>query len=119
MPSWSKRGLDHLWHGRLSAALAWLGEHRAAMRDAQALDDLVRYLEERAAYVPDYALRHGHGLLIASTSVEKMNDTTVAYRCKGKGMSWHDGVHALATLKAQQLNSGWQRVQGLVLDMAV
>ena len=48
-------------------------------------------------WIGDYESRHAAGLWIASTRVEKWNDTTVSERCKGRGMSWKEtGVLAMA-----------------------
>lgn len=106
---------DHLWHGRVQEAMAFLVSRRDTSRNRKALDDLVNYLQDRAEHIPDYATRRDHGLINASTRVEKLNDWTVSERCKGRGMSWHQGVHALATLQTDQRNAGWKRLQTLAL----
>ena len=52
----------------------------------------------------DYEGRHAAGLWIASTRVEKWNDTSVSERCKGRGMSWKEtGVLAMA------LHAAWAK----------
>jgi hypothetical protein len=58
--------LHHLWHGRLDEALKRLREACAQMKKAEALNELVGYLEERRRYLVDYAGRKEAGLWIAS-----------------------------------------------------
>jgi Uncharacterised protein family (UPF0236) len=110
--------LEHLWHGRLDEAIAFLQKHREEMKNTKALDDLTGYLQDRTEHIPDYAERREQGLINASTCVEKMNDWTVSHRCKGQGMSWHHGVHALATLNTDRLNAHWHHIQETVQAMA-
>ncbi len=64
----------------LRGALEWVKSPRAA-------EDLIAYLEERRAYLPDDQQRQRAGLWIASTRVEKFNDWAVSGRCKHRGMS--------------------------------
>ncbi len=81
---------------RLRGAWAWV-------RNPQAVEDLIAYLEKRRSYLPDYEQRQSAGLWIASTRVEKFNDWAVSERCKQRGMSWSaEGVLALAALEAAQ-----------------
>jgi hypothetical protein len=58
--------LHPLWHGRLDEALKRLREACAQMKKAEALNELVGYLEERRRYLVDYAGRKEAGLWIAS-----------------------------------------------------
>jgi hypothetical protein len=109
--------LDGLWKGKVEEAMALLREAVAWVRNPQALEDLIGYLEKRRAYIPDYEQRQRAGLWIASTRVEKYNDWAVSARCKHQGMSWSpQGVLALAVLEAARRNGEleeWRRVRAL------
>jgi hypothetical protein len=97
--------LHHLWHGRVDEALAVLRAAREEMKKAEALDELVGYVEARRPYLPDYAARREAGLWIASNRVEKFNDHAISARCKHQGMAWTpEGVEALARLQAAKRN---------------
>jgi hypothetical protein len=97
--------LHHLWHGEVDEALRLLREARGQMKKAEALDELVGYLEARRPYLADYAARKDAGLWIASTRVEKFNDQAISARCKHQGMAWTpEGVEALARLQAAKRN---------------
>ena len=104
---------DRLWEGKVDEAIALLREAMEWVRNAQALEDLIGYLEKRRAYLPDYGERQRAGLWIASTRVEKFNDWAVSARCKHQGMSWSpQGVLALAVLEAARRNgelADWRR----------
>jgi hypothetical protein len=52
--------------------------------------------------IPDYAARHEQGLWIASTRVEKWNDTAIAERCKHRGMSWTENGTLVIALHAEK-----------------
>jgi hypothetical protein len=70
-----------------------------------AVDQLVEYLQKRRPYLPQYRVRQEGGLWIASNRVEKLNDWTVAQRCKHRGMAWtREGVVALAVLESARRN---------------
>ena len=96
--------LEYLWHGRVTEAIAALQSRRGEMKNTKALDDLMSYLEQRRAYLPNYAERQAAGLWIASNRVEKFNDWAVSERCKHRGMAWAEGVHALAALETARRN---------------
>jgi hypothetical protein len=97
--------LHHLWHGRADEALALLRQAREQMKKAEALDELVGYLEARKPYLADYAARQQAGLWVASVCVEKFNDHAISGRCKHRGMAWtEEGVEALARLQAAKRN---------------
>jgi hypothetical protein len=108
-----KMPLDRLREGQVDEAIALLREATVWVRSPRALEDLIRYLEERRAYLPDYGGRRRAGLWIASTRVEKFNDWAVSARCKHQGMSWaSQGVLALAALEAARRNGeleAWRR----------
>ncbi len=94
----------------LKGALEWV-------RNPTAVEELIKYLENRRAYIPDYQQRQRAGLWIASTRVEKYNDWAVSARCKHQGMSWSPpGVLALAAMEATRRNGerdAWRRDRAL------
>jgi len=97
--------LKALWHGRVDEALEILRAHSGEMKNVEALEDLIGYLEARRPYLPDYAARQRAGLWIASNRVEKFNDWSVLARCKHQGMEWTEaGVVSLAVLEAARRN---------------
>ena len=105
--------LGLLWEGRVDAALDLLRGALEWVRTPRGVEDLIGYLEERRAYLPDYQQRQREGLWIASTRVEKFNDWAVSARCKHRGMSWSpQGVLALEALEAARRNGerdGWRQ----------
>jgi hypothetical protein len=97
--------LQALWHGRVDEALEVLRSRSGEMKNAEALDELIGYLEARRPYLPDYEARQRAGLWIASNRVEKFNDWGVSARCKHQGMEWTEaGVVSLAVLEAARRN---------------
>jgi hypothetical protein len=97
--------LGALWHGRVDEALEVLRSHSGEMKNLEALEELIGYLEARRPYLPDYAARPQAGLWIASNRVEKFNDWSVSARCKHQGMEWTEaGVVSLAVLEAARRN---------------
>jgi hypothetical protein len=97
--------LQALWHGRVDEALGVLRAHAGEMKNVEALEELIGYLEARRPYLPDYAARQRAGLWIASNRVEKFNDWSVSARCKHQGMEWTEaGVVSLAVLEAARRN---------------
>jgi hypothetical protein len=102
--------LGQLWEGEVDAAVDLLRGALEWMRNPQAVEDLIAYLEKRRAYLPDYEQRKQAGFWIASTRVEKFNDWAVSERCKHRGMSWSpEGVLALAALEAARRNGELDR----------
>jgi hypothetical protein len=100
-----KELLGQLWEGKVEAAIALLKGALEWVRNPQAVDELIGYLEKRRDYLPDYRQRQRAGLWIASTRVEKFNDWAVSGRCKHQGMRWSpQGVLALAALEAARRN---------------
>ena len=105
-----KELLGQLWEGKVDAAVELLRGALEWVRNPQAVEDLIGYLEKRRAYIPDYQQRQRAGLWIASTRVEKFNDWAVSGRCKHQGMSWSpQGVLALAALEAARRNGELDR----------
>jgi hypothetical protein len=109
--------LEALWHGRVGEAIAALRSRAEEMKNLEALEELIGYLEARRPYLPDYEARHRAGLWIASNRVEKFNDWSVSVRCKHRGMEWTAaGVVALASLEAARRNgelSQWRAERSL------
>jgi hypothetical protein len=100
-----KELLGQLWEGKVDAAVHRLRGAVEWVRNPQAVEDLIGYLEKRREFIPDYQERQRAGLWIASTRVEKFNDWAVSGRCKHQGMSWTpQGVLALAALEAARRN---------------
>jgi hypothetical protein len=105
-----KELLGQLWEGKVDAAVDLLRGALEWVRNPQAVEDLIGYLEKRCAYIPDYQQRQRAGLWIASTRVEKFNDWAVSRRCKHQGMSWSpQRVLALAALEAARRNGELDR----------
>jgi len=99
--SLEKELLGRLWEGNVDAALGLVRGALDWVRNPEAAEGLIGYLEKRRAFIPDYRERRRAGLWIASTRVEKFNDWAVSGRCKHRGMSWSTpGVLALAALEA-------------------
>jgi hypothetical protein len=97
--------LQALWHGRVAEALEVLRSRSGEMKNLEAWEELIGYLEARRRYLPDYAARQRAGLWIASNRVEKFNDWSVSARCKHQGMEWTEaGVVSLAVLEAARRN---------------
>jgi hypothetical protein len=105
-----KELLGELWEGKVDAAVQRLRGAMEWVRNPQAVEDLIGYLEKRRAFIPDYQERRRAGLWIASTRVEKFNDWAVSGRCKHQGMSWTpQGVLALAAMEAARCNGELDR----------
>jgi hypothetical protein len=102
------RLLIRLWRGQVEAAIACLEAYRSEAKNAEKLDELIHYLSERRAYIPNYGDRRAHRQFIGSGHGEKANDLMVARRQKKKGMHWSwETSDALAALRTLLLNGGW------------
>jgi hypothetical protein len=100
----------HLWQGEVDAALALLEAYRPHARNLERLEELIAYLRDRRAYIPNYRARRRECQYIGSAHVEKANDLIVAQRQKGAGMHWSLATSdALAALRTLMLNGGWDR----------
>jgi hypothetical protein len=105
-----KELLGQLWEGKVDAAVQRLRGALEWVRNPQAVEDLIGYLEKRREFIPDYQERRRAGLWIASTRVEKFNDWAISGRCKHQGMSWTpQGVLALAAMEAARSNGELDR----------
>ena len=99
-----------LWRGDVPGALAVLEAERAASKNEAKLDELMTYLQARAAWIPNYRQRRIEGQYIGSGHVEKANDLLVARWQKNRGMQWSEATSdALAALRTLMLDGGWDR----------
>jgi hypothetical protein len=97
-----------LWQGQVSAAIGLLEAYRPQARNQERLDELIQYLHDRQAYIPNYRQRRREQHYIGSGQAEKANDLIVARRQKGTGMHWSvETSDALAALRTLMLNGGW------------
>ncbi len=105
-----RRLYRRLWRGDVSGTLAVLEAERAATKNEAKLDELIGYLQARAAWIPNYRQRRIERKYIGSAHVEKANDLIVARRQKKRGMQWSEATSdALAALRTLMLNGGWER----------
>lgn len=95
-----------LWYGNVDGALRALHQIDAKhVKNQEALDRLIGYLERNRPYIPCYVARKRLGLRNSSNRGEKSNDIVMSARQKHKGMSWsQSGSSALATLSALVAN---------------
>jgi hypothetical protein len=109
--------LEALWHGRVREAITALRTRAGEMKNLEALEELIGYLEARQPHLPDYEARRRAGLWIASNRVEKFNDWSVSVQCKHRGMEWTAaGVVTLASLEAASRDgelAQWRAEQSL------
>jgi hypothetical protein len=85
-----------------------LEAYRPHTKNVEKLDELINYLNNRRAYIPNYRERRAQRQYIGSAHVEKGNDLIVARRQKHQGMHWSEQTSdALAALRALMLNDGW------------
>ena len=99
-----------MWGGDVQGALAVLEAERVETKNEAKLDELLGYLQARAAWSPNYRQRRTNRRYIGSAHVEKANDLIVARRQKNRGMQWSEATSdALAALRTLMLNGGWER----------
>jgi len=100
-----------LWHGCVDRAIALLqavGPDK--VKNQEALDTLIGYLERNRPYLPCCAVRKRLGLRNSSNRGEKANDLIVSDRQKHNGMSWSKpGSVALAAITALVRNREYKR----------
>lgn len=107
--SWEKAVLGFLWQGQVSQALSFLWG--LSPRNAEALSELIGYLEKHAAEILDYEGRCAAGKWVGSGRMEKAVDQVIGMRQKKKGMSWSEqGSRTLAQLKIAELNGQWDQL---------
>jgi hypothetical protein len=106
----SKHLLDHLWHGRTEAALAYL-QSAVRPKNTKKRAALVTYLAKHQAEIIDYGRRQRADKPMGSGRMEKGVDQVIGARQKHKGMSWSPtGSKALGILKVIELNQQWERL---------
>ena len=103
--------LPCLWHGCVDRAMALLQTVApASIKNQDALETLIGYLQRNRPYLPCYSVRKRLGLCNTSNRGEKANDLIVSDRQKHNGMSWSKpGSVALATLSALVRNREFKR----------
>jgi hypothetical protein len=90
--------------GKRSRRYARAGE----MKNLEALEELIGYLEARRPYLVDDEARRRAGLWTASNRVEKFHDGSVSVGCQHRGMEWTErGVVGLASLEAARRKGEW------------
>ena len=100
--------LHQLWRGQVTEAIATLEQYRPQAKNLEKLDELINYLRNRQAYIPNYRDRRAQRQYIGSAHVEKGNDLLVARRQKHQCMHWSEQTSdALAALSTVLLNGGW------------
>ena len=105
-----RRLYRRLWRGDVAGAIAVLETERPLTKNEAKLDELIGYLQARAAWIPNYRQRRIERKYIGSAHVEKANDLLVARRQKNRGMQWSERTSdALAALRTLMLNGGWER----------
>ncbi len=106
-----KKLMPLLWYGmvdKTNSYLESLGED--VLKNREALDTLIGYIERHRPYIPSYGVRKKLGLRNSSNIGEKMNDLIVSDRQKHNGMSWSkNGSVALATIETLKRNKEYQR----------
>lgn len=107
--SWEKTVLGFLWRGKTQEAISFLST--LSPRNAQALSDLIGYLEKHRSEIIAYECRSATGKPIGSGRMEKAVDQVLGMRQKKKGMSWSQkGSQTLASLKGAELNGQWSQL---------
>ena len=101
---------NQLWYGRVESAKTFLQNlPKADIKNPDAIQRLVGYVERNRSYIPCYEVRKRLGLRNSSNVGEKMNDLLVSHRQKHKGMSWSEsGSIAMAALEALKRNHEYQ-----------
>lgn len=103
--------LKLLWLGLVEQAIAYLRQLDSSwVKNREALEQMIKYLERNRGYIPAYAVRKDLGLRNSSNRGEKSNDLLVSERQKHNGMSWSkSGSVALTSLTGLVQNEEDQR----------
>lgn len=97
-----------LWNGNTESALEILMKLQGRCRNENKLNEFIKYINHRKAYIPNYQERRNNCQYTGSAIVEKANDILVARRQKNKCMQWtRRGGDALLALKTLQKNNEW------------
>lgn len=113
---------QYLWRGQVTQAKGYLktiannsddGIGTIKINNDKAWTTLMRYLGLHESEILNYCARWKKSQPIASTRVEKFNDTSVSVRCKRRGLRWTGGgVGAIAAWETATRNgemANWQR----------
>lgn len=102
-----EKALRYLWVGDVPGATEYLRSLDSKdIKNANWLDDLISYFDNKGDAITCYALRAKLGLRNSSNPVEKANDLIVAQRQKHNGMAWSSkGSGSLAALQMVYLNN--------------
>ena len=102
-----EKALRYLWVGDVPGATEYLRSLDSKdIKNANWLDDLISYFDNKGDAITCYALRAKLGLRNSSNPVEKANDLLVAQRQKHNGMAWSSkGSGSLAVLQMVYLNN--------------
>ena len=102
-----EKALRYLWVGDVPGATEYLRSLDSKdIKNANWLDDLISYFDNKGDAITCYALRAKLGLRNSSNPVEKANDLLVAQRQKHNGMAWSSkGSGSLAALQMVYLNN--------------
>lgn len=112
MVAWGKKNKDEilkvvmplLWEGKTDLCIAHLKTLKPRNQDK--LNELLEYLTKHKNEIINYKKRKECGKTIGSGRAEKGVDLVVAQRQKNKPIAWSEGgSHALAVLKANDLNN--------------
>lgn len=102
--------LSKLWKGSVAEAITSLKLYCSTAKNQDRFEMLIDYLRRKQALIPDYDKRNADSWWIASSRVERWNNTVVAERCKKMGRSWVTaGALAIATGKWSQ-TAGYYRI---------
>lgn len=100
-----------LRHGLVDEAIKLLESTRVEfVKNPEAMQKMLAYLERNRNLIPCYAVRKDPGLRNGSSIGEKMNDLIVSDRQKHNGMSWSlEGSVNLAALKCLKINNEYRK----------
>ena len=100
-----------LWYGMVDKAIEYLKDlNESLIKNKDAVEHLINYIERNRSYIPSYEIRKKLGLRNSSNRGEKSNDLIVSERQKHNGMSWSEGGSvALATLTSLKINKEYKK----------
>lgn len=100
-----------LWYGMVDKAIEYLNNlNESLIKNKDAVNHLVNYIERNRPYIPCYDIRKKLALRNSSNRGEKSNDLIVSERQKHNGMSWsEEGSVALATLSSLKINKEYKK----------
>jgi hypothetical protein len=100
-----------LWYGMVDKAIEYLKNlNESLIKNKDAVEHLINYIERNRSYIPSYDIRKKLGLRNSSNRGEKSNDLLVSERQKHNGMSWSEGGSvALATVSSLKINKEYKK----------